>query len=157
MKQWLKKITGIADLEDTANLIAARLAAEEKLLEEAVQRRQEAEREEEMARRREEEAKISPKDRATRKGEPWICVLDVKVNEDNIRNGFFELDWNVIFVQELIRNGYGTTDDPEEEVVDRWFRDIVVQMLEEENLDIDRGMGYINITPINGGTKSEIS
>ena len=34
------------------------------------------------------------KQEATKKGEPWVAVLDTQVNPDNIRNGFFELDWN---------------------------------------------------------------
>ena len=81
----------------------------------------------------------------------------MKVNKDNIRNGFFELDWNEYFIKELIDNGYGVKNDPDEEIVDRWFRDIVYGMLEEEGIDAtDRGAGYINVVPIDKG-KSEIS
>ena len=35
-----------------------------------------------------------PKTYANKKKEPWVNVLDMKVNEDNIRNGFFEFVWN---------------------------------------------------------------
>jgi hypothetical protein len=80
----------------------------------------------------------------------------MKVNEDNIRNGFFELDWNKYFVIELIQNGYGTESDPEEEIVDRWFKDIVYNMLSDEGLDTDRGAGYINVKPLSED-KSEVS
>jgi len=66
------------------------------------------------------------------------------------------MDWNEYFIKELIFNGYGTEQDPEEEIVDRWFRDIVFQMLEQEELDTSRGAGYINVVPIDKG-KSEIS
>ena len=97
-----------------------------------------------------------PKEYATRKKEPWVNVLDMQVNGDNIRNGFFELDWNKYFIQELIQNGYGEESDPEEEIVDRWFRDIVYNMLEEEGQDTNRGAGYINVTPL-GKDKSEVS
>ena len=100
--------------------------------------------------------KTDPKALATKKKEPWINVLDVKVNEDNVRNGFFELDWNKYFIQQLLQAGYGEEGDPEEEVVDRWFRDIVYNMLQEEGLDTDRGAGYINVVPIDKG-KSEVS
>ena len=31
------------------------------------------------------------KEQASKKGEPWVGVLDTKVNPDNIKNGFFEL------------------------------------------------------------------
>jgi hypothetical protein len=100
--------------------------------------------------------KSDPKAYYTRRKEPWVNVLDMKVNKDNIRNGFFELDWNKYFIQELIQAGYGVDNDPDEEIVDRWFRDIVHGMLEEQGLDTDRGAGYINVTPIEKG-RSEVS
>jgi hypothetical protein len=100
--------------------------------------------------------KKDPKEYATRRKEPWVSVLDVKVNEENVRNGFFEMDWNKYFIRELIKAGYGEEADPEEEVVDRWFRDIVYNMLAEEGMDTDRGAGYINVVPIDKG-KSEVS
>jgi hypothetical protein len=146
MKEWLKKITGYNKVEelkqqaaDYEKQIVASKAEAEKAAEEA------------------ELAKLSPKARATRKGEPWVAVLDTKVNPDNIRNGFFELDWNEHFLLQLKQNGYGSEGDPEEEIVDRWFRDIVAQMLEEEGLDpSSRGAGFINVVPISKG-KSEVS
>ena len=82
-----------------------------------------------------------PKDYHTRKKEPWVNVIDVKVNEENVRNGFFELDWNEYFIAQLIAAGYGVENDPEEEIVDRWFRDIVYNMLDEEGQDTNRGAG----------------
>ena len=97
-----------------------------------------------------------PKAYHTRKKEPWVNVIDVKVNEENVRNGFFELDWNEYFIAQLIQAGYGVDNDPEEEIVDRWFRDIVYNMLEEEGQDTNRGAGYINVVPISKG-KSEVS
>jgi hypothetical protein len=97
-----------------------------------------------------------PKDYHTRKKEPWVNVIDVKVNEENVRNGFFELDWNKYFIAQLVEAGYGVENDPEEEIVDRWFRDIVYNMLEQEGEDTSRGAGYINVVPIAKG-KSEVS
>jgi hypothetical protein len=110
----------------------------------------------EAAQKAEAVAKMTPKDRATAKGEPWVSVLDTHVNKDNIRNGFFELDWNELFVLQLKQAGYGFDGDPDEEIVDRWFRDIVRNMLGEEGLDTSRGAGYINVVPIAKG-KSEVS
>tara|TARA_B100001057_G_scaffold243005_1_gene243312 strand:- start:600 stop:1004 length:405 start_codon:yes stop_codon:yes gene_type:complete len=101
-------------------------------------------------------SKRDPKAYATRKKQPWVGVLDVKVNEKNVRNGFFELDWNKYFIDQLIDAGYGVKNDEEEEIVDRWFRDIVGNILDEEGLDKDRGSGYINVVPITKG-KSEVS
>ena len=134
MKNFLKKITGL-DKEE------ARIA-------------------EEKARVEEESLEVlkkkDPKEYATRKKQPWVAVLDVKVNEDNVRNGFFELDWNKYFIEDLKRAGYGEEGDLEEEIVDRWFRDIVYNMLAEEGMDTSRGAGYINVVPIDRG-KSEVS
>ena len=108
----------------------------------------------------EEEMKLlkkkDPKEYATRRKEPWVNVLDVKINQENVRNGFFELDWNEYFIAQLIQAGYGVDNDPEEEIVDRWFRDIVYNMLEAEGQDTNRGAGYINVVPLAKG-KSEVS
>lgn len=127
MKQWLKRVTGIE--------------AREKELEEK-----------ELAIL----DKTDPKAAATKRGEPWVNVLDMQVNEENIRNGFFELDWNKYFIQELLAAGYGSEGDEEEQIVDRWFKDIIFNMLQEEGLDTSRGAGYINVVPIDKG-KSEVS
>lgn len=156
MKQWLKRITGVEKLEREAEEAAQR---REKVEEEILRLKKEKIEEEALAavaKQDHEHARMNPKDRATAKQEPWINVLDVKVNKDNVRNGFFEMDWNEFFIKELIANGYGTEQDPEEEIVDRWFRDIVFQMLEQEELDTSRGAGYINVVPIDKG-KSEVS
>jgi chorismate mutase len=100
------------------------------------------------------EALEKEKAQATKKGEPWVAVLDTQVNPDNIRNGFFELDWNNEFIERLLDAGYkGETN---EEIVDAWFRTIVTQMLAEEGVDTERQMGYINVTPIDKG-RSEVS
>jgi hypothetical protein len=76
-----------------------------------------------------EEAKLSEKDRATRKKEPWVGVLNTHVNKDNIRNGFFELDWNEYFIVQLKQDGYGVEGDPDEEIVDRWFRELCANVV----------------------------
>ena len=134
MKNFIKRLTGLDKEEEQLNK------------EKAVVAEQEAE----LLKQRD------PKAYATRKKEPWVGVLDVKVNEENVRNGFFELDWNKYFVQQLIDAGYGVTNDPDEEIVDRWFKDVVGQILDDEGLDNERGSGYINVVPISKG-KSEIS
>jgi hypothetical protein len=137
MGWWNKKVrdlTGITAKEEALAVEEARIAEEEmKLLK-----------------------KKNPKEYATRRKEPWVNVIDVKVNEENVRNGFFELDWNEYFIAQLVQAGYGVDNDPEEEIVDRWFRDIVYNMLEEEGQDTNRGAGYINVVPIAKG-KSEVS
>ena len=91
---------------------------------------------------------------ATKAKKPWVAVLDTQVNPDNIRNGFFELDWNNEFIEQLIDAGY--SGETNEQIVDAWFKTIVSQMLEEEGQDPKRDAGYINVVPIDKG-KSEIS
>lgn len=156
MKNWIKRITGVADIEAAVSALEAKRIQEQIELDRLHQERILAEIETQKAIEATELAKLSPKDRATRKEEAYISVIDTKINPENIRNGFFELDWNSYFIRDLIFNGYGTEADPEEEIVDRWFRDIVYQMLTDEGLDIQRGSGYINVVPIAKG-KSEVS
>lgn len=86
---------------------------------------------------------LGPKELATQNKEPWVTVLKTHVNKENIRNGFFELDWNEYFVLELRKAGYaGTT---EEEIVDQWFTELCRNVATEEGVDMqNRGSGYIN-------------
>ena len=94
------------------------------------------------------------KEDATAKGEPWVAVLDTQLNPDNIKNGFFELDWNNQFIEELLDAGY--TGETNEEIVDGWFKTIAVQTLGEQGVETARDMGYINVVPIDKD-KSEVS
>lgn len=149
MKNFIKKIFGINEME-------AALAETQRKITEAEEQVTKAKESAEQALKEEAEAKMTPKERATARGEPWVAVLDTKVNPENVRNGFFELDWNDLFIVQLKQAGYGFDGDPEEEIVDRWFRDIVKNMLTEEGMDASRGAGYINVIPINKN-QSEVS
>jgi len=141
MKDWLKKVTGIEKLE--------------KEKKEALAKAEEAKSAAEKAKKEEELAKMTPKERATARGEPYVAVLDTHVNKDNVRNGFFELDWNEYFDVQLRQAGYGYDGDKEEEIVDRWFRDLARNILAEEGQDITRGAGYINVNKLADG-KAEV-
>jgi hypothetical protein len=118
----IKKLLGIDKIEQ--DLQRAREA-----LEEARAKQIEAEKATSLALEQEELAKLTPKDRATRRKEPWVGVLNTHVNQDNIRNGFFELDWNEHFVLKLKQEGYGEEGDKEEEIVDRWFRELCANVV----------------------------
>ena len=157
MKKIIKKIFGIDKIE------AAKIQAEKEKeqviaqIAEAKVREEAAKLAAEEAVKEEELAKLTPKERATVKGEPWVCVLDTKVNKDNVRNGFFELDWNEYFIVQLKQAGYGFEGDPEEEIVDRWFRNLCKDIASEEGIDMsDRGSGFINVKRITED-KSEVS
>jgi hypothetical protein len=71
----------------------------------------------------------SPKDIATAKGEPWVSVMSVELDPENIGNGAFELDWNDKFITNLVRAGYKGKDDAD--LVDQWFADICKNILAE--------------------------
>jgi hypothetical protein len=75
----------------------------------------------------------TPKDIANAKGEPYVAIISVDLDPDNIGNGAFELDWNDKFITNLARAGYeGKTDA---DMVDRWFqtvcRNIVMENYEQ--------------------------
>jgi hypothetical protein len=66
--------------------------------------------------------KKSPKDIATEKGEPYVAILSMDINPENLHEGSFELDWNEKFVANLMRAGYqGKTDA---DIVDLWFQNV---------------------------------
>ena len=102
-----------------------------------------------------EPVKLSAKEQATANKEPWVAVLDTHVNKDNIRNGFFELDWNEYFVLQLRASGYnGETD---EAIVDQWFSELCRNVGAEDGIEMDRrGSGFININNLGNG-RTEVS
>jgi len=148
MKNFLKKIFGIDKIEESIEQIKKVKEAKEeevRIAEEAAKR----------ALEEEAIAKMTPKERATQRGEPWVGVLETHINKENVRNGFFELDWNDEFIVQLKQAGYGYDADPQEEIVDRWFRDLARNVLAEEGQDVGRGAGYINVNKLSGG-RSEV-
>lgn len=78
--------------------------------------------------------KKTAKEIATEKGEPYVAILGMDIDPENLHQGAFELDWNEKFVANLIRAGYvGKTDS---DVVDQWFqnvcRHVVMETWEQE-------------------------
>lgn len=91
-------------------------------------------------RKKTEEPTLSSKEQATLNGEPYISILKVEIDPNNINNGAFELDWNEKFVLNLIRAGYKQRDDDTDQViVDRWFqtvcRNIALELYEQQQAD----------------------
>jgi hypothetical protein len=85
------------------------------------------------------EAKSKPKvktktakELATEAGEPYISVVSVELDPDDVGNGAFELDWNEVFVARLVKAGYmQKKEDSDAEIVDRWFQSICRNILNE--------------------------
>jgi len=82
----------------------------------------------------------SDKDVATAKGEPYVTILSMDVDPNNLSAGTVELDWNDKFILQLQRHGYvGKTDA---DMVDQWFtnvcRHIVMESYQQEMADPDK-------------------
>ena len=70
------------------------------------------------------------KEKATEKGEPYIKVVETKVDPKHPKYGYFDLDWNEHFVANLKEHGFsGNTD---EEIVDHWFSVLCNTIAEEQ-------------------------
>lgn len=89
----------------------------------------------------------------TKSEEPMVKVLNVNVNPDNPRNGFFELDWNDEFVNMLQQNGY--QGNSQEQIVDLWFQSLCRTIGNEQGLG-DVAGGYIQVNKREDG-KTEVS
>lgn len=97
-----------------------------------------------------------PKDVATEKGEPYIAILSMDVDPENLHQGAFELDWNDKFVSNLVRAGYQMkTTDTDADIVDRWFqnvcRHVVMETWEQEQAM--NPQQYVNSRNIGGGRR----
>lgn len=107
-------------------------------------------------------AEKSEKDEATARGEPWVQVLRIDVDPNNLHQGAFELDWNEIFVSRLVKAGYMMKkDDTDADIVDRWFqnvcRHVVMETWEQEQAIVKSFSGqYIRERDAGNGRK-EIS
>lgn len=107
---------------------------------------------------RETKVKKSPKELATEKGEPWVNIVSVDLDPENIGNGAFELDWNELFVAKLVRVGYKGKDDAQ--IVDQWFQDVcrnvVMETFEQYEANNPRPASGIQRKDLGNG-RSEIS
>ena len=101
------------------------------------------------------------KELANEKGEPYVNVLSMEIDPQDLSQGAFELDWNDKFISNLIRAGYKMKDtDTDSDLVDRWFqnvcRNVVLETWEQEqamNPERDRVIKSRNI----GDGRSEVS
>ena len=109
-----------------------------------------------------EEPKSKPKKKtekelATERGEPYVAILSMDIDYNNLAYGSFELDWNDKFVSNLIRAGYvGKTDA---DIVDMWFqnvcRNVVMETWEQEQAIRNSGI-YVQSRDLGDG-RSEVS
>lgn len=86
---------------------------------------------------------LSPKEIATQKGEPYVHIVRMEIDPNDVNNGAFELDWNEKFVANLVRAGYSIKPGESENViVDRWFqtvcRNVVLEVYEQQQADPEK-------------------
>ena len=106
------------------------------------------------------EEPTSAKQLATEANEPYVAVLRMDVDPNNLHQGAFELDWNEIFVARLVKAGYMIKkDDADSDIVDRLFqnvcRHVVMETWEQEQAIKNSGV-YVQSRNIGDG-RSEIS
>ena len=148
MKKFIEKLFGIDKIKAEAEAAVKAAEDSKRIAEEAAAAAERAKEAEKEAKEAEELAKLNPKERATRKKEPWVGVLNTHVNKDNIRNGFFELDWNEYFVLQLKQDGYGADGDLDEEIVDRWFRELCANVVVDGDYGGPVNTGVIDIQSV---------
>ena len=105
---------------------------------------------------KEKKAAKTAKEIATEKGEPYVAILSMDVDPENMHQGAFELDWNDKFVANLVRAGYqGKPTDSDAEIIDRWFQNVcrhVVMETWEQEQAMNPGRGS-QIRDIGNGRK----
>jgi hypothetical protein len=105
---------------------------------------------------------LSEKEKATLAGEPYVSIVKMTVDPNDIHNGEFELDFNDKFVINLIKAGYKMKEDePDTVIVDRWFqsvcRNIALEMYEQTQADpSNRDMRNV-VTKNLGNGRTEVS
>lgn len=83
---------------------------------------------------------LSDKEKATAQGEPWVSIIKVDIDPNNINAGSFLLDWNDKFLLNLIKAGYKQkAEDTDQVIIDRWFqtvcRNIALEIYEQKTAD----------------------
>ena len=116
-------------------------------------------------RKKKTEPVLTEKQKATQEGRPYVSILSMDVDPNDINSGSFELDWNDKFVLNLVKTGYKIKpDDTDAQIVDRWFqtvcRNIALELYEQQQADPDNRykseMRVVNTKDLGDG-RSEVS
>jgi hypothetical protein len=112
--------------------------------------------------REKKQPELTAKEKATQAGEPYINVLSMELDPNNIHEGAFELDWNSIFITQLVKAGYmKKKEDTDQDIVDRWFQDIcrtvVLEYYQQQQADPDnRDLRNVRTRDLGNG-RTEVS
>jgi hypothetical protein len=98
---------------------------------------------------------------ATEKNEPYVAIVTMDIDPNNLHQGAFELDWNEIFIARLVKAGYMMKPtDADSDIVDRWFqnvcRHVVMETWEQDQAMRNSANGYVHTRDIGDG-RTEIS
>jgi hypothetical protein len=101
------------------------------------------------------------KQKATENNEPYVAILAMDIDPNNLHQGAFELDWNEIFIARLVKAGYMMKPtDADSDIVDRWFqnvcRHVVMETWEQDQAMRNSVSGYVHTRDIGDG-RTEIS
>jgi hypothetical protein len=101
------------------------------------------------------------KELASEKGEPYVAIVTMDIDPNNLHQGAFELDWNEIFIARLVKAGYMMKPtDADSDIVDRWFqnvcRHVVMETWEQDQAMRNSANGYVHTRDIGDG-RTEIS
>lgn len=105
---------------------------------------------------------LSEKEKATLAGEPYVNVLSMELDPNDMNTGSFELDYNEKFVINLIRAGYKQKEtDTDDILVERWFqgicRNIALEIYEQQQADpTNRDLRVVNTKDLGNG-RTEVS
>jgi hypothetical protein len=111
---------------------------------------------------KEQKTELTAKEKATAAGEPYINILSMDIDPNDINSGSFELDFNDKFVLNLVRAGYKFKDtDTDNDIVDRWFqticRNIALEVYEQQAADLtNRDMRTMQTKDLGNG-RTEVS
>ena len=98
---------------------------------------------------------------ATENNEPYVAIVSMDIDPNNLHQGAFELDWNEIFIARLVKAGYMMKPtDADSDIVDRWFqnvcRHVVMETWEQDQAMRNSAGGYVHARDIGDG-RTEVS
>jgi len=108
------------------------------------------------------EPELTAKEKATAAGEPYVNIVKMDLDPNDVNNGSFELDWNDKFILNLIKSGYKMKDDDTDQTIaDRWFqtvcRNIALELYEQQQADPENRDIRVVRTKDLGNGRTEVS
>lgn len=108
------------------------------------------------------EPELTAKEKATAAGEPYVNIVKMDLDPNDVNNGSFELDWNDKFILNLIKSGYKMKDDDTDQLIaDRWFqtvcRNIALELYEQQQADPENRDLRVVRTKDLGNGRTEVS